>query len=100
MGAAELLVGGTAPTVDDGPGLAVGGAPADDGPGLAMGEAPADDGLGLAVGEAPADDWPGLAVGEAPAATAGVELGVGETPGGRSFISSRRSPLGVLPLCA
>jgi hypothetical protein len=45
------------------------------------------------------DDGSGLAVGEAPAATAGVELGAGETAGGRSFISSRRSPLWVLPLC-
>ena len=82
MGVAELLVGGTAPTADDEPGLAVG-------------ETPADDEPGLAVGEAPADDEPGLAVGEALAATAGVGLG-----GGRSFISSRRSPLWVLPLCA
>ncbi len=81
---------------DDGPGLPAGEASAADGPGLILGELSADDGPGLTVGEIPGDDRPGLAVGEALA----VGLGVGEAAGGRSFISSRRRPLWVFPLCA
>ena len=45
----------------------------------------------------------GLVVGDPPGVAPGLGLGVGEpvtTAGGRSFISSRLSPLGVELLCA
>lgn len=63
-----------------------------------------DDGLVAGVAEAPAEAAGlGLGVVEAPAEAAAPGLGVGETiaaAGGRSFINSRRSPLGVLLLWA
>jgi hypothetical protein len=77
MGATELLVGGTVPTARSA-GFAEGAEPAEAGVGFVTvpGGPTADDGLGLGVGE------------------------VVTAAGGRSLISSRRSPLCVLPLCA
>lgn len=77
MGATELLVGGTAPTARSA--------------GFTEGAGPVEAGAGFVTvpGVPTADDGPGLGVGEVVTAA-----------GGRSFISSRRSPLWVLPLCA
>jgi hypothetical protein len=75
MGATELLVGGTVPTARSA--------------GFTEGAGPVEAGVGFVTvpGGPTAGDGPGVGVGEAVA-----------TAGGRSFISSRRSPLWVLPL--
>jgi hypothetical protein len=69
--------------------------------GFTEGDGPFETGVefGTVPSGAAVGDGAGLAVGEAPAA-AGLELGVGEIVGGRSFISSRWSPLWVLLFCA
>jgi hypothetical protein len=76
IGATEL-VGGTAPTARSA--------------GFTEGAGSVEAGVGFVTvpGGPTADDGPGLGVGEVVTAA-----------GGRSFISSRRSPLWVLPLCA
>lgn len=85
----ELLVGGTAPTARS-DGFTEGAGPVEAGAGLVTvpGGPTADDGPGLGEGEVPAEA-PGLGAGEVVTAAGGI-----------SFISSRRSPLWVLPLCA
>ena len=77
MGARELLVGGTAPTARSS--------------GFTEGAGPVESGVGFVTvpGGPIVDDEPGLGEGEVVTAA-----------GGRSFISSRRSSLCVLPLCA
>ena len=77
LGATELLVGGTAPTARSA--------------GFTEDVGPVEAGVGFVIVPEglPVVDAPGVGVGELVAA-----------PGGRSFISSRRSPLSVLPLCA
>jgi hypothetical protein len=77
MGATELLVGGTVPTARSA--------------GFTEGAGPVEAGVGFVTvpGGPTADDGPGLGAGEVVTAAEG-----------RSFISSRRSPLWVLPLCA
>ena len=75
MGTTELLVGGTVPTARSA--------------GFTEGTGPVETGVGFVTvpGGPTAGDALGVGVGEAVA-----------TAGGKSFISSRRSPLWVLPL--
>jgi hypothetical protein len=77
MGATELLVGGTAPTARSA--------------GFTEGAGPVESGVGFVTvpGGLTDDEGPGLGEGEVVTAA-----------GGKSFISSRRSSLCVLPLCA
>ena len=76
LGGTELLAGETAPTATSA--------------GFTEAVGPVEAGVAFAIA-------PGVAIaGDAP----GVGVGEFVAPGGRSFISSRRSPLSVLPLCA